>query len=1226
MVNMKSLSLKTQILVLVMTLVSIALGLLIIITISQIKNQLRTSIEQKAVSICTITAESVGPGLEFQDSSFISDYARGAFADEDVIGICICNETEKSVFRNIRGNLINDFDIACPASITDTITISHFGNYCGVSRAVTSRGKIVGDIWLVLSTESVSDRIKSSIKLIFLITFLILFLIILVGSFMARRIVRPIGLFEEASDKIRKGEMFSSIEISPLGKDFKSLGIAFNEMSAELESTFEKLHESKAHLEDKVQQRTRDLQQELAERKRAELALEESDQKIKNILDNVGIGITLISPKMEILSLNKKMREWFPHIEAMEKPICYEVFNLPSRSDVCKYCPTHLTLKDGLTHESITEILRGEEIRYHRIISTPMRNIKGEVTCAIAMIEDITGQKRDEFFRKNRSDFLRKLVGQNEVAEIAALAFNYLSTLMPYDAGMLILYNSSDTRSSWEMVFSLDTGDDGNKIIDDIRKQIYPAAGSQFKKVVLEKKMRVIHRNESQYNEALAKKDNAFGDINRVSRSSAYFPLLIKGQAVGAMNVQSYQADFFDQDRVTILDLVGVDLAMALDAIIHQEATRKSEENYRLLFSEMSSGFALHEIIYDENGEPYDYRYLEINPAFEKLTGFKVADIIGKTIREIMPDNEPQWIDVFGQVTLTGQSAHVEDYIEALDRYYDAIAYCPQPGRFAVVFNEITERKRAEEALRESEAKYRTLFDTANDAIFIIQGDRFIDCNVHTLEMFGCRWEEIVGETPQMFSPVCQPDGIASKDKAREKIKAAMEGIPQSFEWLHCKLDRTPFYAEINLSRMEFNNGTFLLAIVRDITERKKAEEQKRSFQEKLERAERMESLGILAGGIAHDLNNMLGPLVGYPDLMLMKLPDNSPLRKQIERIGRAAQGAADVVQDLLTLARRGRYEMVSIDINDIVEAYLDSPGFVKLTEKHQDVKTVINLQKPIGHLSGSFHHLLKVFMNLIVNAFDAMPDGGELTIESKQQHVEKLASGFEKIEKGDYIILSVRDTGMGIDPKDFAKIFEPYYSKKKMGTSGSGLGLSVVYGIVKDHKAYYDILSDVGKGTEFILYFPVGDDKIKQDTATATQEIYGAETILVVDDIEEQREMAAELLASMNYQVATARNGREAVKYLRNHQVDLVMLDMIMENDFDGLDTYREVIKIHPGQKALVVSGFSATDRVQEMKRLGAGEYIKKPYTRETLGRAVRNTLNREIIVQNLRIKTPKL
>jgi len=407
-----------------------------------------------------------------------------------------------------------------------------------------------------------------------------------------------------------------------------------------------------------------------------------------------------------------------------------------------------------------------------------------------------------------------------------------------------------------------------------------------------------------------------------------------------------------------------------------------------------------------------------------------------------------------------------------------------------------------------------------------------------------------------------------------------------------------------------------LLAIVRDITERKKAEEQKRAIQEKLERAERMESLGILAGGIAHDLNNMLGPLVGYPELLLMKLPQDSPIRKQIERIAKSAQGAADVVQDLLTLARRGRYEMVPTDINEIVEAYLDSPGFERLIDKHPDVKITITLEKPIGQISGSFHHLLKVFMNLVVNAFDAMPEGGELVIESKQRQVEKLASGFEKIEKGDYIILSVRDTGMGIDPKDFAKIFEPYYSKKKMGTSGSGLGLSVVYGIVKDHKAYYDVLSEVGKGTEFILYFPVGGEKSEQK-ASVVQEIDGSETILVVDDMEEQREMAAELLASMNYQISTACNGREAVEYLKSHRIDIVMLDMIMENDFDGLDTYREILKIYPGQKAIVVSGLSATDRVMEMKRLGVGEYVKKPYTREALGLAIRNTLNREMVAQ---------
>ena len=399
------------------------------------------------------------------------------------------------------------------------------------------------------------------------------------------------------------------------------------------------------------------------------------------------------------------------------------------------------------------------------------------------------------------------------------------------------------------------------------------------------------------------------------------------------------------------------------------------------------------------------------------------------------------------------------------------------------------------------------------------------------------------------------------------------------------------------------------------VIERVRAEEQNRKLREELERAERMKSLGVLAGGVAHDLNNMLGPLVGYPELILMRLPEDSPVRKQVQRIGNAARDAADVVQDLLTLARRGRYEMVPTDLNAVAEAYLDSPGFAKLCEARPNVTVTRDFCQNLSPIMGSTPHLFKVIMNLVVNAFDAMLDTGRLKITTAQKYVKTLAGGFQGVVPGDYATLSVQDTGTGIDPADLDKIFEPYFSKKKMGTSGSGLGLSVVYGVVKDHRGYYDILSEVGKGTEFIIYFPLVEITAKPRSQTA-QELHGDERVLVVDDDPNQREMAAELLASLGYQVSSAANGHDALDCLRNQPADIIILDMIMEKDFDGLDTYRGILKINPTQKAIVVSGFSSTDRVEEMQKLGAGQYVKKPYTRDILASAIRTELDRTDVI----------
>ncbi len=517
-----------------------------------------------------------------------------------------------------------------------------------------------------------------------------------------------------------------------------------------------------------------------------------------------------------------------------------------------------------------------------------------------------------------------------------------------------------------------------------------------------------------------------------------------------------------------------------------------------------------------------------------------------------------------------------------------------------------SERLEAVKALKESESRYRKLFNASNDAIIIMQNGVCVDCNLHSLAIFHCTSDQIIGHSPHEFAPTRQPDGQFSEDAAKVKLSAVLNGEPQFYEWRLRRFDGVEFDAEISLTSIGIGNETFLQAIVRDITERKQAEEQQAQLKDQLERADRMKSLGVLAGGVAHDLNNMLGPLVGYPDLILHQLPADSPLRRQIKLIGDSAQSAADVIQDLLTLARRGRYEMQPLNVNELVSRYLESPGFEKLVALHPEIKVAVNLDSHLSSITGSSPHLSKAVMNLIVNAFDAMPDGGSLTIATGSVYLERLPSGYEDINAGDYISITVKDTGQGIDPDCIDKIFEPYYSKKKMGTSGSGLGLSVVYGVVKDHRGYYDIVSEVGRGAEFVLYLPACNESCVAESQPEVNDLKGHERILVVDDVAEQREVATALIKTLGYEAASASSGREAVKYVEHNQVDLVMMDMILGDDMDGLDTYEALLNVRPGLKAIIVSGFSATDRVARMQELGAGGYVKKPFTLRTVAEAI--------------------
>ncbi len=402
------------------------------------------------------------------------------------------------------------------------------------------------------------------------------------------------------------------------------------------------------------------------------------------------------------------------------------------------------------------------------------------------------------------------------------------------------------------------------------------------------------------------------------------------------------------------------------------------------------------------------------------------------------------------------------------------------------------------------------------------------------------------------------------------------------------------------------------------IEQRKKAEIERFKLEAQLQRAQKMEAIGTLAGGVAHDLNNILSGLVSYPELLLMELPDDSPLRKPILTIQKSGENAASVVNDLLTLARRGVAVTEVLNLNRIISDYLNSAGFEKLKLDHSHVQVEMHLEKNLLNIVGSPIHLTKTVMNLVANAVESMLGGGKIIIKTENSYIDQPVRGYDTIEEGDYVVFSVSDGGVGISSEDIDRIFEPFYTKKVMGRSGTGLGMAVVWGTVKDHNGYIDVRSTENRGTTFTLYFPVTREKMPVETYQFSIDKYkgNGESILVVDDVAEQREIASGILTKLGYNVAAVPNGEEAIRFLGKNHVDLLVLDMIMDPGMDGLDTYIKALEIKPGQKAVIASGFSETDRVKKARNLGAGAYVKKPYTMQKLGQAVRIELDKTSLV----------
>jgi PAS domain S-box-containing protein len=639
-----------------------------------------------------------------------------------------------------------------------------------------------------------------------------------------------------------------------------------------------------------------------------------------------------------------------------------------------------------------------------------------------------------------------------------------------------------------------------------------------------------------------------------------------------------------------------------------EDALLESEERFRAFMENMPSMA----IIKDQELKPlfFNRKFSEMFPADEWL-GKIPEEAFPAEIADAVRKND---LKAFSEGFVTYEEAwrDKDGCIRVLETRKFSIDQKDKAPLLGVIITDVTERTQHEKALLESEAKYRTLIETTNTGFVIIDEKGVVlDANPEYVRLSGhARLGEIIGKSVIEWTA----------DYERQKNAAAVGVCLHNRQIRSLEIDYvdsegkiTPI--EINATCMETEGMTQILTLCRNITERRHAEEERKALEERLSRAEKMEALGTLAGGVAHDLNNVLGVLVGYSELLAEKLPENTPLRKYADNIMRSSMRGAAIIQDLLTLARRGVNVSEVVDLNRVVSDYLKTPEFGDLKSHHPQVKMRTELEEGLLLIKGSPVHLSKTIMNLVSNAAEAISGRGEVTIRTENRYLDQSIQGYDDMKEGDYVVLTVSDTGMGISAHDMGKIFEPFYTKKVMGRSGTGLGLAVVWGSVKDHRGYIDVVSEEGRGSTFTLYFPVTREGPAQAEKAASPVSYmgKGESILVVDDVKEQRDLAASMLGRLGYRVDAVAGGEEAIAYLKDHKADLLVLDMIMDPGIDGMETYRRILEIHPAQKAIIVSGFSETDRIRQAQDMGAGAFVRKPYILEKIGLAVKNELARK-------------
>ena len=596
-------------------------------------------------------------------------------------------------------------------------------------------------------------------------------------------------------------------------------------------------------------------------------------------------------------------------------------------------------------------------------------------------------------------------------------------------------------------------------------------------------------------------------------------------------------------------------------------------------------------------------RHQVVNRAFQQLVGLKQSKIIGKTDNELLP---PEFADACRkrdeEVLKQGKTLHAEERMisrKGKAIFFDTVRrpLLDKNGEvvgLVGVSRDITKRKQAEEAALEAERKYRLVVDNANDAVFIVQDGMIKFPNPVTITITGYS-ANYLSKTP--FAALIAPE---DRDMVVETHMKRLQGedVPSTYSFRIIDKAGRQTWVEVNAVLITWEGEPAVLCFLRDITPQKKLEAQ-------IQYAQKMEAVGTLAGGVAHDFNNLLMGIQGNVSLMLMDLDGSHAHYERLKSIEKQIQSGARLTSHLLGYARKGKYEVAPIDLNYLVEETSHTFGRMK-----KEITVQLDLASNLFAIEADAGQIEQVLLNLYVNAADAMPGGGTLTLKTRNVTHEDMKGSLYEPKPGKYVMLTVTDTGTGMYKRTMERIFDPFFTTKEMGR-GTGLGLASAYGIIKSHAGYIDVDSKRGQGTTFSIYLPASDKKVERVVRSFERLIVGTGTVLLVDDEEPIIKVGKELLELIGYRVLIARDGNEAVKTYRKYQdeINVVVLDMVMPG-MGGGEAYDRLKKLDPDVKVLLSSGFSIDGEASDILDRGCNGFIQKPFTVKQLSRALEKVL----------------
>lgn len=895
-----------------------------------------------------------------------------------------------------------------------------------------------------------------------------------------------------------------------------------------------------------------DLAWDLVEKKRAVEALVQSEEQYRSVVENVGVGIAMISSNMEILSLNKQMMEWFPHINVMDRPLCYKVYNTPPGETVCSWCPTLLTLRDGQVHECVTDTPSQSGTLHYRIISSPVRDSAGKVVAAVEMVDDITERMTIEEALKKSEVSLREA---QHMAHIGDWEWEIETGKVHWSEELYRIYGFEPNEISPDYGIVVDAMHPGS------REEFLNAIAAALK-----------GQRPFELDYTFFRKDGSVAVLHTIGKvicNSSGSPERMVG---------------------TVQDISEQKAA--------QEALRESENKFRSIFDKANDGILIANVS--------TKKFILANATICEMLGYTVEEMAGMDIEDIHPpDDLPGILEKFSKQA-RGEKT-VEGNLPVLRKdgsifYADIGASVLTIGgeRCAIgIFRDITDRMKMENALQDSRRFIDRILDTVDEAFIVVDKDyRIVLANSAYGKQVNMPIGDIIGrhchEISHRSSLPCQERG---EDCA---VRNSFDK-GQPHECVHKHYDKDGGTLYVNTKSYPLKDGTgevtSVIEVINNITDKHLLEEQ-------ILRTQKLEAVGLLAGGIAHDFNNLLLGIFGSVSMAKTLSEKGGKTYQMLEVAETALDEAKNLTKQLLTFSKGGEPVKNVFHIPRVVH------NSAKFALSGSTVNYVFSPDGDLWPVEADEGQIKQALHNIILNAVEAMPGGGTLGIEARNVNAE--AEDGVPLSPGKYVCLVISDTGTGIPESYLSKIFDPYFSTKQRG---SGLGLTTSYSIMKKHGGAIEARSELGAGTTFSVYIPASDEEMLPERTGKDTYIRGRGKVLLLDDEEVVRTVADYMLRDLGYDAEFAGNGEEAVeKYeeamRKGRPFKVVILDLTVRGGIGGKDTLKRLRDMDPGVRAVVSSGYSEDSVLSNYREYGFKAVLSKPYAIEELGSVLRSVL----------------